>query len=386
MGSDPASEGVLNAIYPNAARLNSGILRFVPIMMIRIFNRISNYWLCQIGGWGLVGFSLLFYAVIFKDAISKEQIYKMFIYVGGGIISTHLLREFFRRSGWMILPIEKMFSRLIIAILLCSAFYSLLVLISFDLLTLSGIDHVHFVTRFSINILNQGIFIAPWVLIYYFYHYIETNRQNQLDTLKLESLVKELELKTIKSHINPHFIFNALNSIRALIDENPSRARNAITELSNILRSSMQADKLEVVSLERELSIVKDYLALEHIRFEDRLKVDYQIETQTLDVPVPPMMLQTLAENAIKHGISQSLTGGSICISSKVLNDDALVITITNSGSLQELPREDGFGLTSTRNRLLLLFGEHAGFEIRQASDDMVEAMVTIPLNTNKPL
>ena len=131
--------------------------------------------------------------------------------------------------------------------------------------------------------------------------------------MKLEALVKELELKTIKSHINPHFIFNALNSIRALIDENPSRASNAITELSNILRSSMQAEKLETVPFEKELNIVKDYLALEHIRFEDRLKIEYEIDEDTLDQPVP-MMLQTLVENAIKHGIGKQINGGVVKI------------------------------------------------------------------------
>jgi len=101
---------------------------------------------------------------------------------------------------------------------------------------------------------------------------VEKSRKEQLDRIRLESEVKELELKTIKSHINPHFIFNALNSIRALVDENPERARTAITELSNILRSSMQADKQETAPLEHELNIVKDYLELEYIRFEDRLK------------------------------------------------------------------------------------------------------------------
>jgi LytS/YehU family sensor histidine kinase len=120
-------------------------------------------------------------------------------------------------------------------------------------------------------------------------------------------MVKELELQTIKAHINPHFIFNSLNSIRALVDENPERARKAVTELSNILRSSLQSDKMETVSLQKELSIVKDYLALEYMRFEDRLKIVYDIDEDTLDRPVPPMMLQTLVENAIKHGISKQM-------------------------------------------------------------------------------
>ena len=93
-----------------------------------------------------------------------------------------------------------------------------------------------------------------------------------------------------------------------MVDENPQRARNAITELSNILRSSMQAEKIETTTLEKELSIVQDYLALESIRFEDRLKVSFDIDEDTKDQPVPPMMLQTLVENAIKHGLLHSKT------------------------------------------------------------------------------
>ncbi len=120
---------------------------------------------------------------------------------------------------------------------------------------------------------SQTIFMALWAVIYFLWHYVEESRNSQVGQLKLEATVRTLELKTIKSQLNPHFIFNALNSIRALVDENPRRARTAITELSNILRNSMQADKAETVSLENELSIVKDYLALENIRFEERLKV-----------------------------------------------------------------------------------------------------------------
>ena len=145
--------------------------------------------------------------------------------------------------------------------------------------------------------------------------------------------MRELELKTIKAHINPHFIFNALNSIRALIDEDPARARESVTHLSNILRSSMQAEKLETVPLERELNIVKDYLALEYIRFEDRLKIEYNINNETLAQPVPPMMLQTLVENAIKHGIGKQLNGGVVKVTSDFKNNYHQLI-VQNSGHL----------------------------------------------------
>ncbi|MGH2646501.1 MAG: sensor histidine kinase [Ginsengibacter sp.] len=127
--------------------------------------------------------------------------------------------------------------------------------------------------RFWWDIIFNFILIALWLLLYMVWHYLERNRKDELDKLSLEKTVKELELNTIKSHINPHFIFNSLNSIRALVDENPTRARSAITELSNILRSSMQIEKMETVPLHKELDIVKDYLALEHMRFEERLKI-----------------------------------------------------------------------------------------------------------------
>lgn len=224
------------------------------------------------------------------------------------------------------------------------------------------------------------LFLIIWNLIYFTYHYIIKSQQEQLDKVKLQSLVKELELKTIKAHINPHFIFNALNSIRALVDENPERARKAITELSNLLRSSMQAEKAETTPLSKELNIVRDYLALEHIRFEDRLNIEYDISEKTLNQPVPPMMLQTLVENAIKHGISKKMEGGVIKISSD-FKDNHHELIVRNTGHINGDFNPDGFGLYSTQSRLMLLYGEKAHFEIKNASEDMVEATITMPVS-----
>jgi LytS/YehU family sensor histidine kinase len=224
------------------------------------------------------------------------------------------------------------------------------------------------------------VYFFMWNCIYFIYHYIQKNRKQQVDTLKLEALVKELELRTIKSHINPHFIFNALNSIRALIDENPERARTAVTELSNILRSSMQTEKLETVPFKKELNIVKDYLALEHIRFEDRLRIEYEIDEYTLELPVPPMMLQTLVENAIKHGISKQLNGGSVKITSG-FNEDYHELKVQNTGFLNSAKGSDGFGLAGTQNRLALMFGDKAHFRINEINGDMVEATIQLPVS-----
>jgi len=229
------------------------------------------------------------------------------------------------------------------------------------------------------NYLITFILVSLWLLIYLVWHYIDKNRKDQLDKLKLETTVKELELKTIKSHINPHFIFNSLNSIRALVDENPERARRAITELSNILRSSMKAEKTETVTLERELDIVKDYLALEHMRFEERLKVEMVIDPDTLGQQVPPMMLQTLVENAIKHGISILVDGGVVRIVARFKGDN-LELLVQNTGIINGDINTDGFGIKSTQDRLNLLYQGKARFEIKNIDNNMVESKVTMPV------
>lgn len=347
-----------------------------------ILNKISNYWWCQIGGWGIVGLSILFYAYTLLESIPEDYLKRILILMASGILSTHILRFFIKKNNWLLLAVEKVFLKLAVAVILTSILFSLLVMAGNDLFNLESRRPLDFTTRLFANFINIGIYIIPWVLLYYFYHYMSKSRRQQLDTLKLEALVKELELKTIKSHINPHFIFNALNSVRALIDENPERARTAITELSNILRSSMQAEKLETVPFEKELNIVKDYLALEHIRFEDRLRIEYQIDDETLDQPVPPMMLQTLVENAIKHGIGKQVNGGMIKVISDFRNNYHELI-VQNSGLLNGHVNVDGFGLSSTRNRLHLLFGEKANFEIRQLGG-LVEARVLIPVEAIK--
>ncbi|MDE3211927.1 MAG: histidine kinase, partial [Bacteroidota bacterium] len=198
--------------------------------------------------------------------------------------------------------------------------------------------------RYWWDLIFTFLLISLWLLLYMVWHYLERNRNDEIDKISLEKTVKELELRTIKSHINPHFIFNALNSIRALVDENPQRARTSITELSNILRSSMQVEKMETVPLEKELSIVKDYLALESMRFEERLHVEMEIDPDTLDQPVPPMMLQTLVENAIKHGISRKINGGFVKIISK-FTDDHFELVVINNGPPDESLGEEGFGI-----------------------------------------
>lgn len=203
-------------------------------------NASRYYWLCQISGWGFLGLVMVLFSSTFEQKITVKLIEFLAVVVITGILTTHVFREVIRRSGWLMLPVEKALPKLLIGVLLTCVVDSLIRIVVVDSLGLSMTrQKMDFIPRLLATTFDNGLLIIPWTLIYYFYHYIEKSRKQQLDTLKLEALVKELELKTIKSHINPHFIFNALNSIRALVDENPARARTAITELSNILRSIM---------------------------------------------------------------------------------------------------------------------------------------------------
>jgi signal transduction histidine kinase len=233
--------------------------------------------------------------------------------------------------------------------------------------------------RFWWDIIFTFILIALWLLLYMIWHYLERNRNDEVGRLNLEKTVKDLELKTIKSHINPHFIFNSLNSIRALVEENPKRARTAITELSNILRSSLQVEKMETVPLRKELDIVKDYLALEQMRFEERLRVEMDIDEDTLEQQVPPMMLQTLVENAIKHGISKRINGGTISIISK-LSDKNFELIVQNSGSL-DMKKQECFGFKSTRDRLKFLCDGNAYFQVEEIAGPKVQSKIVMPVD-----
>ena len=284
--------------------------------------------MCQIGGWLSYGLTLIFFSYVLERQLSPVFYPRMAINLLLGLSLTHLLRLLILRAGlrppmpsgqwWKILFLffgyTVLFSFLISSIFEIFKLYDAgrkMAQYTLPSLHIQSIvsewDTARVTKRFFISLVFDTPISLIWISVYMLWHFIEFSNSEAINKIKLESLIKELELKTIKSQINPHFIFNALNSIRALVDENPTRARQAITELSNILRSSIQADKVEITTLNKELTIVKDYLALEHIRFEDRLQVIYEVDATTLQNKVPPMMLQTLVENAIKHGLSMQL-------------------------------------------------------------------------------
>lgn len=339
------------------------------------------YWWCQLIGWLFYASVIIFFTKTFNQEINTLVIKRLSLNIILGFISTHFLRIIIKEFK-LLPPIKSnMWLKIALAITATCVLYSFLNSVIVEALQWYNPDPKIKATiskRFVLYLIDLSPILFAWASIYYVWHYVLANRKNEIDRIRLETLVKELELKTIKSHINPHFIFNALNSIRALVDENPQRARNAITELSNILRSSMQAEKVETTTLEKELSIVEDYLALESIRFEDRLRVSFDIDEDTKDQPVPPMMLQTLVENAIKHGISKRIDGGEIKIISDFV-DNHYELVVQNTGQLEGEVNSEGFGITSTYNRLNLLFGKKATFTLKNM-EGKVEAKIIMPV------
>ncbi|HZH63306.1 MAG TPA: histidine kinase [Flavisolibacter sp.] len=343
--------------------------------------RLSRYWVAQFAGWGLFALINVFFALLF-NSYEPKILQRILFFMEVGVIFSHFMREVIHRSSVLLKDLRQQILTFILLTIAFSFFITCIVSPFeqlFQLRTNAEGEPVSYLSLFITNLISFIPLLLIWNAIYFMYHFIIKTRKQEMDTIKLEALVRQLELNTIKAHVNPHFIFNSLNGIRALVDENPERARSAITELSNILRSSLSAEKAETVALSQELKIVKDYLALESMRFEDRLRVEFLVDDNTLNSPVPPMMLQTLVENAIKHGISKQMKGGVIKIISDIKQNQHELL-VQNTGHLNGYTKSTGFGIASTKDRLNLLYGEKASFEIKQLDPVLVEAKVIMPI------
>jgi two-component system, LytTR family, sensor kinase len=214
-----------------------------------------------------------------------------------------------------------------------------------------------------------------WFVLYFTFHYFDQYNQS----LKYEASMVQIELNNLKSQLNPHFIFNALNSIRALVDENPLKSKQAINQLSNILRSSLASDKKGLTKFDDELKIVKDYLGLESIRFEERLRTEFDIHPDSHDFFVPPLMMQTIVENGIKHGISKLTAGGIIQVRT-IVENDVMKIHIRNTGHLNGTQNTaEGLGIRNTIQRLRLIYGDQSSFRIVNENGNFVLTEIIIP-------
>jgi signal transduction histidine kinase len=342
-------------------------------------SRTQAYWICQIGGWTLVsGISLLL--VNWKAQEGWDILLNQVLSVGLGVGITHAFRAYAHRVGWLDLSLRRLAPRVVVAALVLSAGFNVLgdVPAYFDLIDVVGMSEEEYWTarRFAFALFGNSILMGLWLAIYFGVHAAWNYRQAEVDKWKLEAQAETARLKALKLQLNPHFFFNSLNSVRALIAEDPERAQRMVTRLARLLRNTLQVDDVKTVPLEEELSTVRTYLELESVRFEDRLQYEIDADEGALNRPVPFLLVQTLVENGIKHGVAHCQQGGTITVDARVKNND-LCIQVTNPGTLES--EEGGTGLTNARERLRLLFGGDASLTVQNADPATVEATVMLP-------
>jgi two-component system, LytTR family, sensor kinase len=333
----------------------------------------------QVGGWLLIALTQIIFSYMASGSITFRRIIFFLIEAFICLVITHGFRTLLKRWKWIYLPLHKLIPGVFIAIFIMGLMvYFLRIPVNimlgrlynprsaFDIQEIFGLSSLYFTVFFL------------WTVLYFSFHYFSQYNKS----LKYEASMIEIELNNLKSQLNPHFIFNALNSIRALVDENPKKSKQAINQLSNILRNSLASDKKGLTNFDEELKIVKDYLGLESIRFEERLRTEFDIHPDSQRFLVPPLMIQTLVENGIKHGISKLTPGGLIQLKTDVVND-RLKIHIRNSGHLVNGTKrsKSGLGLKNTVQRLKLLYGDEASFRIVNENDNFVLTELVIPQN-----
>jgi len=231
---------------------------------------------------------------------------------------------------------------------------------------------------------QAALVVSLWCAAFLSANEVRRRRVAETETLRLALEAQVAQFRALRSQLNPHFLFNCLNSLRELIDEDSDRAKQVVNRLSDLLRYTLRADRVETVSFKEELRAVEDYLSLEKVRFEERLRVSFDIDPAIFDEKLPPMILQTLAENGVKHGIAQVPAGGNLAIVAHVV-DGKLQISVTNSGTLS-LTADGTFavGLENARERLRLMYGERASLNLTALGESNVCAAVVIPASSNR--
>jgi two-component system LytT family sensor kinase len=223
---------------------------------------------------------------------------------------------------------------------------------------------------------------VPIVLIAFAVSYHQRFRERDLRTSQLEAQLAKAHLHALKSQLQPHFLFNTLHSISALMLTDAMAADRMMSRLSDLLRMSLESDRAQITTLSRELEFVNGYLEIEKVRFEDRLTVVLDIAPETLDAQVPHLLLQPLVENAVRHGVARLPSGGEIRITTSH-NDCSLYLRIRDNGpgliDAAEVQSKDGLGLGATRERLRTLYGNDQEIDVRNAVDGGVEVHVRIP-------
>jgi Histidine kinase len=347
------------------------------------------YWLCQAGGWGTYGLVQGFAAILSLEVSWERLVLELLVLQAGGLGLTHLLRGYIHRHRWSTLPLSQRVWRILLASVVLAVpigFASSFTAVGDmhdSLSALSDFPSTDWgrpmtLLRISLQIANWAFVFAVWLTIYFIVVRLREQRIAELRQSELARALQSAELRLLKSQLNPHFLFNALNTVRSLIADDPSRAQDAVTRLASTLRYTLNSSQEELVTLAQELEIVSDYLALESMRFEERLSVEMDVPASVRGIRIPVMLLQTVVENAVKHGIAELPSGGVLKIHAS-LKDDALVIDVINPRPATMARAQDGVGLKNSVERLRLLFGARGSLELNLDDSHIATARIQVP-------
>lgn len=339
---------------------------------------IVAYWTFQVLFWGAYVAAGL--AIILPRTGAQPAViggYALFFFYS--IALSHALRQLVRRRDWLALSPGKAAFRL-----LASAFFLGGLLTGLVLLVQSVWTRANAFVSPPAALISLWVSVTVtafiWTAVYVGAAALLRARRARQNAIQLELDMREARLKALEAQIGPHFLFNCLNTLRGLIVENPTVAQDIVTRLANILRHNLSRDADSTEPLSQQIEFTRDYLALESVRFEERLKTKFAVDPGTLTTRVPAMLLQTLVENAIKHGISHLPEGGEVSVSTQLDENGAVLIHVENTGQLADSPAgSTRVGLANLRERLRVLHGAETALTLAATPRGTVLASVRVP-------
>lgn len=338
------------------------------------------FWLVQFSGWGLLIGLQVFTKLNITTKLDKTYIViEGLLVFSAGVIISSLLRYYLKKHINLNEIKKADYIKILIAFFVSSLAFASLMFVAAPIY-----EHYHN-KPLEINkifvlaqIINSLIFFLFWLILYFGIKLIFRYNQNKEEQLKLRTSLKESQLNTLKGQINPHFMFNSLNNIRGLMLEDVEKSRDMITRLSEMLRYSLTKNNLDKIALSEELEMVENYIELSKIQFENRLIFNQEINKEILSIEIPPMLVQMLIENAIKHGISNLPNGGKVLLNIHKETTN-LIIEVRNTGTLIIDKTSTKVGLDNIKKRLSLMYGEKASFLLKEVENEVV-ALIEIPL------
>ncbi len=293
--------------------INSSESREVSLPLADLESRRPRrllYWFLQVFGWSTYfGYWAAFVALPTHNARLLAFAPVLML---SHLFASHGLRAVIRRNGWINFPAGKLFWRLAgMSFLLAVAVE--VVITPVGVLMRSTTLRAQFENSWYYALFSFVLF-GIWSILYIAFQSYFRYRESEFQRLQLQASLREAELRALKAQVNPHFLFNCLNNVRSLVVEDGERAREMLLRLSELLRYALDSGQRERVPLSRELEVVRAYLDLEKLQFEERLHWRIEGPSDAMDAMVPPMLIQQLVENAIKHGIEKQAAGGEITV------------------------------------------------------------------------